>query len=557
MVPRRPWLQDLRLFALLPAVLLIAPREGAALLLIVLGYSCVLFGTGLVGSRRALSVTSAGGLVLISLACGMACVGQPMWVLLAAMFTVAVLSVAVDQGLELGPPGPYYFLILVTMGRVVHILDLASIGWLLAGIAGAIAASMIDLAWSRRHLTQEAVAAAQRCVDAFERDLRKVGSATGRELTERVGAAFELLQQARRPLENCPDRDPAERLQVIEDRFRRLYLNLVQNTLARGTSRPQPEHDGAWSQDLGMWPEPSISYRLRHTLASPSMALVTLARVTSAIVATLVLGELLQTMHPVWATVAVVLCLGTPGSQLELTRRTLAVMAGMLVGLIGYGLLLQLPRSQATLAIVLLVLLIAAVRAPQYGWGVGAICISMSLVALANPGVAAGRQWEVVLDRFFESVIAGVVCLFVIWLTGGWLVGWVVSGNMTALADAIQRTLGTSLGLDGFSNTDPRQARAELAFCLRRSGSAARLTTATSGRSPATLDLEGALARIGVVVFGASLDRSVWPSKELALRVIDQIRHLRNITVADNTPDLRRLNQRVDEILPQRPGISL
>ena len=57
--------------------------------------------------------------------------------------------------------------------------------------------------------------------------------------------------------------------------------------------------------------------------------------VAMLVIGTLVLGALIQPMHPIWTTLAVVMCLGTPGAQHELTRRVLAVMAGMLVGLLG------------------------------------------------------------------------------------------------------------------------------------------------------------------------------------------------------------------------------
>ncbi len=543
---------------MLPVLLLVGPRDEPVLLLILLGYLSVLFGTGMTGSRRAVSVTTAGGLALLSLASGLLSAGQPIWVLLAALFAVAVLAVAIDQGFELGPPGPYYFLILVTMGSVIRILDLELLGWLLLGVAGAIAVSMLDELWSRRHLQETAIAAAGRCINEFERDVNTVGAATSRQLTARVDEAVERLQDAWRLLErSSKDRDLAQQLRSDEDRFLRLCGHLIRNTLARGSSQLTTEPGTAQLRGSPAFVEPSVGYRLRRSLLSPSMALVTLARVNVAIFATLVLGALIQPMHPIWTTLAVVMCLGTPGAQHELTRRILAVMAGMLVGLLGYGLLLQLPRDETTLLIVLVVLLLTAIRVSQYRWGIGTICISMTVLALSNPGVAAGRQWQVVLDRFFESVIACVVCLVIVWVTGGWLVGWVISGNIPALVTSIRRTLGASLELDEFTGTDQRPARAELLFCLRRSGSAARLTTATQGRGPATLDLEGALARIGLVALGASLDPSVWPSREMAMRVVDQLRHLGNITVTDSTDDLQRLRQRVDEILPHRPGVTL
>ncbi|WIM69373.1 FUSC family protein [Corynebacterium suedekumii] len=128
-------------------ILIIFPLAGCYFegLLVGLGTYPVLFGAIPDREHRAKVMAAVGVGLILAMSVGILVTGN-LWWTLGAFLVVAVAGVALDQALPLGPPGPYFFLLMVGGGTVVGQAGwtvMQSAGWL---ILGAVIAFLVAVA---------------------------------------------------------------------------------------------------------------------------------------------------------------------------------------------------------------------------------------------------------------------------------------------------------------------------------------------------------------------------------------------------------------------------
>lgn len=441
------------------------------------GAFTVLYGAGRpLRSRIRVLLLVAVGLVA-AMALGAAVSGN---VVLAITVTALVGAVAtfLAQALRLGPPGAFFFVLIVGIGGYLPTHGIDPLVLVLAtstGAALAIPIAMFDLLLDRLGPEHAAVAAAQRAVDRF------VGAEPGDSAREElsIGAtnaihdAWVTLWDGGEPAVAARDLQGAE-----EDPRVELATELIV-IQQRYSQHLLPGHEA--NPDLGGEPttaplgRPPLRRMIVRALRWPTTALQAALRVAAGVAAAgVVAGLLVGSTHLYWAMATAALVLHTGLDRRATAIRSLERFAGTAVG-IGLFLLGGFADSGPWAVVVTIVILQGLVElCVVRNYTVAVVFLTPLALTIGTAG--SGQAALVVAgDRLLDTTI-GVACGVVVpWLVGRRGGRRMVAAHLSRAVRSCAEVMGL-LGHGGHQETAGLVAQRELALDLQE-------LSAVSGRA--------------------------------------------------------------------------
>ena len=460
-------------------------------------------------------------------------------VALAIVVTALVGAVAtfLAHALRLGPPGAFFFVLVVGIGGYLPTHGIEPASLVLATATGAVIAipvAMFDLLLDRLGPEHAAVAAAGRAVDAFLAvdDADPAGEELSTAATNAIHSAWTTLWDGGQPL---PQERHARGTRGSADRRRRAELatDLIIHQ-QRYSQRLLPGHQP--NPDLGGYPaaaplgRPPLRRMIRRGLRWPTTALQSALRVAAGVAAAgIAAGLLAGSAHMYWAMAAAALVLHTGMDRRATLVRSLERLGGTILG-IGLFLLGGFAGSGPWGVVVTIVVLqglteLCVVR--NYTVAV----VFMTPLALTIGTAGSGQPAGVIAtDRLLDTAI-GVACGVAV----PWLVGWRSGRRMlfAHLARAV-RASADVLGLLGRGGHQARaglEAQRELALDLQElSALAGRALRDEPDRVADLVPLREATAWLGFTVLatasqlapGEPLDRAL-PAEAAARTVAGRL----------------------------------
>lgn len=384
------------------------------------GAFTVLYGAGRpLRSRIRLLVIVAAGLVS-AMALGAWVLSGSLLLAIMATALVGAVATFLAQALRLGPPGGFFFVLIVGIGGYLPIHDVSPSSLVLATTTGAVIAipvAMFDLLLDPLGPERAAVAAASRAVDAFA--AAPPGDARRENLsiaaTNAIHDAWNTLWDGGSPSldEVSSDRDRvradlATDLLVVQQRY-------SQQLLPGHHSNPDLIGDST-TAPLG---RPPLRRMVRRALRWPTAALQAALRVATGIAAAgAVAGLLVGSSHMYWAMAAAALVLHTGMDRRSTARRSLERLAGTALG-IGLFMLGGFANSGPWTVVVTIVLLQALVELCVVRNYTAAV-VFMTPLALTISTAGSGQVASVIAQERLLDTALGVACGAAV----PWLVGW-------------------------------------------------------------------------------------------------------------------------------------
>ncbi|NLG21723.1 MAG: FUSC family protein [Actinomycetales bacterium] len=502
------------------------------------GTFTVLYGAGRpLRSRIRLLVLVAVGLIA-GMALGVLVSGN----LLLSITTTALVGAGATflaQALRVGPPGAFFFVLVVGIGGYLPTHDIDPLALVLAtttGAAVAIPIAMFDLILDRFGPERAAVAAAQRAVDRWVATTPGDPHAEDRstEATNAIHDAWTTLWDGGEPVASPPGPgdDPsgesvgetvraelATDLIVIQQQFSERLLP---------TQQANPDLGGEpTAAPLG---RPPLRRMITRALRWPTTSLQAALRVAAGIAAAgLVAGVLVGSGHVYWAMAAAALVLHTGMDRRATAIRSVERLGGTIVG-IGLFLLGGFADSGLWAVVVVVVILQGLVELCVVRNYTVAV-VFMTPLALTIGTAGSGQAALVIAqDRLLDTAI-GVACGVVV----PWLVGWRSGRRMVAAH--LSRAITSAAGVIGLLATGRHQDREglegqrELALDLQElSATAGRAIRDEPERIADLVPVRDATAWLGFTVLatasqtspGEALERvapAQAPALELAARI--------------------------------------
>lgn len=390
------------------------------------GTFTVLYGAGRpLRSRIRVLVLVALGLVA-GMSLGVLVSGSLVFAILITALVGAV-ATFLAHALRLGPPGAFFFVLIVGIGGYLPTRGLDPGSLILAtttGAAVAVPIAMFDLLLDRLGPERAAVAAAQRAVERFldtapedpqAEDLSTAATNAIHDAWTTLwdGGEPELLMEAAdAPSPGATDAEVraelATELIVIQQRYSQRLLPVQQ---------PNPDLGGEpTAAPLG---RPRLRRMVGRALRWPTAALQAAIRVATGIAAAgVVAGLLVGSGHMYWAMAAAALVLHTGMDRRATAIRSVERLVGTTVG-IGLFLLGGFADSgpwAVVLTIVTLQGLVELCVVRNYTVAVTFMTPLALTIGTAGSGLAA---WTIAQERLLDTAI-GVLCGVAV----PWLVGW-------------------------------------------------------------------------------------------------------------------------------------
>lgn len=554
-----PWRDNLRLVAPVFVALIGFTVAGELLdgLLVALGAYIVLFGAGQPGRRRLRTFLVVAALMLASITCGVAAAGS---LTLTTLGYVGVAAVAVVASIvvDIGPPGPYFFPLMLGGGTLLGAgagAGLADIvPYIALGNALAIAFAMADLLYDPYGSERRAVAAAAAAVDALDDVCTASSGSSGdggairadRTIDNQLSRAATAVYQAWATVlngfgEHARDEASARIETDLLDthaRYRQCYLHIVEDALGGEANLDAPAAsagrlaqsapdaiDDVRSTALG---EPSLAYRFKTQLRWPSRTLITLVRVVAAVVLADAITAVIGDRHPFWPVLVIVMVLSYPGDQQRLTLRALQRLLGTLLGIGIFAGTSQIPLGTAGYVAVVCVLLWLCSRWAARNYLVGSVFITVLALSMTVPLSSDQAPLALATNRWQDTMIGAGLALAAIWLLGPWHTIALTNESIRRLARQTIAVLNDLI--DRYPMTDPRfvEDRRRLQRTLMDSGTAVEVAgRRTAARAQPYLELERAATRLGYLVLGASWHPNLRTDRD---RLVNARDHYRNIT---------------------------
>ncbi|MGO3328430.1 MAG: FUSC family protein [Gordonia sp. (in: high G+C Gram-positive bacteria)] len=381
--------------------ILLACGFGQESLLAALGAFAALYG-----ERRPYllrwKVVLTAGVLLLAAATGFGALGSgigpdpstpAMLGVVLALAACAAASVFVANALRLGPPGPYFFLLVAGVSQLVaqHGVDIAHLALFVAtGVIVALVMSMAPALW-RPHGPEHAATAA--ALNAAEQYLSRNEEA---EPAERHGVALSTLN-AWSVLHDAAatDGDLAQRLWSAH-----LKVNST-----------EPDGDGG-DGFVAPLPRPRIVHRLRFAARRNSHAAVSAFRATVAAVVAGVIAVSAGLGRPDWAILSAVLVLQMGPDRVHGAVRGAHRVIGTVLGVGLFAALHALDLHISILIIVLTILNMLIELTVSTNYAVAVIFITPLALLIGGPSTPLADQ---VRDRLIETVIGVGIALLTMW----------------------------------------------------------------------------------------------------------------------------------------------
>ena len=524
--PTMNWQNNLRLLAPVLLALVGFSLAGQFIngLLVALGAYIVLFGGGQPGRLRLKVYLIASGFMLASTSLGVLAAGAfPLTIL--AYLLVALAAVAADVVLELGSPGPYFFVLMVGAGYTLAQGGVpleAILPYMAIGNGLAIIFAMADVLYDRYGVERRTIADADRAVKALEHAVEPAAN-DRQEIESRLADAATAIHRAWSAFiagagqaDNPKARAVEQELRQVHRTYRALYLSIVERRLLPGSATsPSPgataeipdrmEPIGSNDVRHSAVGEPSVGYRLDTEMTWPSVTLITLVRIGVGLVLATTITRLLGDQHSFWATLVVVLVLSYPGSQKRLTLRAIQRFLGTVVGIGVFAGLLTIPLNQIAYVALLCVLLLAISRITARNYLYGSIFITILALYITLPLVSDQTPLSIAVNRWVDTLISVLIALAMIRFIGPQYTAALVKASIRRISRASLAVLDRVLSRQDFIDPSFVEDRRRLQYSLVHSGRATEMATpSTAARAAPYASLEHACARLGYVILGIS-----------------------------------------------------
>ena len=506
------------------------------------GVFTVLYGAGRpLRSRARVLLLVAVGLVAC-MALGTLASGNA---LLSVLVTALVGAVAtfLAHALRLGPPGAFFFVLLVGIGGYLPsrgIDPLAMVGATALGASFAVPIALFDLLLDRRGPERAAVAAAGRAVQAF------INTSPGdTDAEDKSTAATNAIHDAWTTLWDGGDPVPEDHLdgggdldavdEAVDD-LEELVTELLvvqQRYSERLLPQVQGNPDLARESMTASLGRPTLRQMIRRGTRWPTTALQAALRVATGIAAAgIVSGVLLDTSHMHWAMAAAALVLHTGLDRRSTAVRSVQRLAGTALGILLF--LLGGFSGSGPWAVVATVVLLQGVVELLVVRNYTLAVVFMTPLALTI-GTAGSRlpALEIAQERLVDTAI-GVLCGAAV----PWFVGWRSGRKMLAMhLSRVLRSSADAIALLAVGRHEDRAglvAQRELSLDLQElSAVAGRAIRDEPHRVEDLVPVREATAWLGFTVIATTaqtpadepLERvaaAVEPARELAARLARQ-----------------------------------
>ncbi|MFW0793568.1 FUSC family protein [Gordonia sp. CPCC 205515] len=384
----------------LPALVLYGAGFGRDALLVALGGFAMLYGEKrpyrvrwrvIATASVVLAVVATGYGYLGAWAGADATVGENLVVVAALSIGAGVVVFAVNA-MRLGPPGPFFFVLVAAIATVVTRHGVAPSVLATCAAAGAVASLVVGMApalWSPRGPESAATHAAMAAVETYLADNR------GADPARRHGVALSTLH-AWSVLHDSAQTDSAlaQQLWMSQHRFH----------------DAAPTTTGPWAPPL---PRPSVAHRLIAALHWQGHATVTTIRVvvTAAVAGGLSLA--LGLSRPDWAILGTVLVLQLGPDRIRGSLRGAHRLVGTILGLVAFTLLHLLDLQVIALILVIAALNVLIELTIVGNYAVAVTFITPLAMLMGNP---EGALFIPVRDRFLETLLGVALAVAALWL---------------------------------------------------------------------------------------------------------------------------------------------
>ena len=522
--PLMSWQDNLRLIAPVYLALIGFSMAGQFIhgLIVALGGYIVLFGGGQAARLRLKVYLAVSALMLLAVTLGvLSAASFPLTVL--TYLAVALAAVIVNILLGLGPPGPYFFVLMVSGGATLAQggMRLGTILLYVAlGNALAILFAMADVVYDRYRAERRAIAAAADAVQALARAVEPAAGA-GTKIDAPLAAAAAAVHRAWSAFmagagqdDNAAARRVEHELHKVQRRYRALYVDIAERHLLAADGDPyvyqgssglgQTTDAGDGDTRRSAVGEPSLRYRLAAELSWPSMTWITLMRVGTALVIATGITHWARDQHPFWASLVIALVLSYPGSQTSLTLRGVQRFLGTSAGIGIFVALSRLHLNEAAYIVVLCALLWPISRLTGRNYLYGSVFITLLALYMTVPLSPAQAPLALAANRWMDTLIAVLIALAMIWLIGPRSAPALAKASIRRISLASQAVLERILSQQDFTDPDFVEDRRRLEYALLGSGQALQIAAPSAAGTAAYANLEQVCTRLGYLVLGSS-----------------------------------------------------
>ncbi|MTB70774.1 hypothetical protein GGG17_02025 [Arsenicicoccus sp. MKL-02] len=493
-----------------------------------LGVFTILYAATAPGRFRARVMALAALGLTASVGLGALTAGHPV-VTVAVLVVVAMVAAFVCVALKVGPPGSYFFVLVLGVGNlaVTHGANPWSVVALtFAGAVSAWVIGMADLLVAPHRAERRATEAAEGAIRAFAAgaDQAPAGEGADGELAAlRAGASGALHRAWTAVTDGGRPPQLVERLERAQLTYAAASATLAGVRLGVGPLPWGSVDDEAASDDVGPGEQdspvdgsvdaeqlrdtalgrPGAGYLLREAARWPSEVLLLVLRVGLATALAGLVAGLLHQGHVHWAVCCAALVLHQGGTREVQTVRGVHRTLGTLVGLVIYaGLLALAPQGWwLVLVVAALQLLVELLVTRNYALAVVVITpLALTIGMASAPGEPVS---SVVADRLVDTLVGVACALLVLWTTGRRAPEVVLRAHARRVVVATERVM-VDLAAGALETRAALAHRRHLYYELLESEVVARRALADSHAAVAPYHrVERSLAALGYLVLGA------------------------------------------------------
>lgn len=435
--------------------------------------------TGLYGSGRPYA-SRAVVLALVAAAFALAVgfgdwIGHawPQWVV-PVVALIAMLATWLCNGLRVGPPGAYLFMLACASGSAMPVSDISPLQvGLLVAAGGAVAwlLHMLGALLDLRGPERAAVGAAGQAVQDW---LEVAGQADGPAARQRAAMALHDAWQA---LVSFQPRHTAAhgtlaRLRHLNRQWHQLFADALSGRVgleqarAAATQLQARLHDRHWSvpdNDHGHWPlgGPGMRVALVEALRAGSSSLLVIVRVGLAALVAGSIAAWFELERAYWAVAAAVLILHTGMDWMRTLQRSIERLLGTWGGLLLTGALLWWQPQGLWLVAVIFALQFTVEMLVMRNYTLAALFITATGMTLAAGGHVQNDPAGFLLARGVDTLLGCVVALGVHALLPGRHAGRQVDQELSRLLQALV-ALNSHLAWAELDSPAARQLRADV-----------------------------------------------------------------------------------------------
>jgi hypothetical protein len=433
----------------IPALIAFAAGfESEALLTVTGGFAIVYGESRAYRVRPAIILTAGAALMVSALLGGLAGETGSAWAVVAAMVTVGVVSTFAVDALRLGPPGPFFFVLVCGVSSVLPAAGIATttnVACVAIGVVSSLLVGMSGVLWRPTKPQDDAVNAAVSAV-ARVTDVHADGEHVAHvrhAAAVRLHAAWSTLHDAKVPVRR-PDNPLVARLWEAHVAFAAVSTPPAAASIATDVGHRQVP-----------LARPTVLYRLRRAATYQSHAATTALRVLVASTAAGALTIAFGLGRPDWAVISAVLVLQAGPDRRRGTVRGIHRLVGTAAGVVLFTVAWSLSPSGIVLIMVLMALqfLIELYIARNYAVAVTFITpLALLIGGASHPGANAVTLG---VDRLVETALGVAYALAAMWLVSP-------HAYQRWLRWSDRRVVAVSTALLDRLETDPPSAALEL-----------------------------------------------------------------------------------------------